>query len=373
MRVIIINGGFFPAKHYGGPVISIDNLCTLLKDEIDFYIICNNHELGCKERLSGIREGWNDRGNCKVRYLASNSINYNTLTKIIGGVQPDAIYINSLFDAKWTLNLLRIAKKNKIKVLLAPRGQLCKNAFVRKYKKIPFLWFLKMFQLLDNVCFQSTSEEETETIKRYLNGTDNNIYFLTNLPSIPKKELKHPIKFAGKGKFVFYSRIVPKKNLINAINFFNEVKGEAQFDIFGPIEDKSYWKECQKEITKLPKNVSVSYKGVIDHDSVFDVLAEYDAFLFPTWSENFGHVISEALFSECPAIISDQTPWRNLEKYGAGWDIPLNDCRRFKESIEIIIDSDSIQHLEMRKNAKLFAINTFDLNELKVKYLKAFQ
>jgi hypothetical protein len=57
-------------------------------------------------------------------------------------------------------------------------------------------------------------------------------------------------------------------------------------------------------------------------------LAEYDLFLFPTLGENYGHVISEALASGCPVVISDQTPWRNLEAEGInrnGFD-PFSSC-----------------------------------------------
>lgn len=371
MKIIISNGGFYPAKNYGGPVVSIDNLCTLIKDDLDCYVICTDHELGSKERLQGIHDGWNERGNCKIQYFPEEKINYNNLKKVIAEIEPDAIYINSLFDAMWTIPLLHIAKKERIRVLLAPRGQLCKNAFIGKYKKLPYLWYLKLFGLIKGIQFQSTSEEETGTIKRFLNGTEERIHFLTNLPSLPQKELTHTKKKAGKGKFVFYSRIVPKKNLINAIRFFDGIKGDAELDIYGPIEDKGYWEECQIEISKLPENIVVTYKGVINHDNVFEVLSGYDAFVFPTWSENFGHVISEALFSGCPAIISDQTPWLQLEKSRAGWDFELEDSKGFHNAIQMIVDYTNEQESLLRDGAVTFAQDKFDLDKLKKEYLKA--
>jgi hypothetical protein len=49
-RVIIANGGFLPAKTYGGPVVSIDNLCSFLHEDIDFFVICTNHELGVSQK-----------------------------------------------------------------------------------------------------------------------------------------------------------------------------------------------------------------------------------------------------------------------------------------------------------------------------------
>ena len=371
MKVIIANGGFLPAKTYGGPVVSIDNLCGFLHEDIDFYVVCTDHELGEQQRLEGILEGWNDRGNCKVRYFADAEVTVRNLTAIVEEIQPDTIYINSLFDAMWTIPLLKIARRKGIKVLLAPRGQLCKNAFIGKYKKLPYIMYLKVLGLIKEVHFQSTSDEETETIKQYLGGTEERIHFLTNLPSLPKSGLSHPMKEAGKASFVFFSRIVPKKNLISAIKYFDTIDGEVNFDIYGPIEDDIYWKECQDAISKLPPNITVKHKGIIDHDHVFEVLSQYDAFLFPTWSENFGHVISEALFSECPVIISDQTPWRGLEEAGAGWDIELDNSSKFIQAINHVVHIDDNEQLKMRSHSKKYANSKFNLENLKNEYIKA--
>ncbi|NLG05022.1 MAG: glycosyltransferase, partial [Clostridia bacterium] len=175
----------------------------------------------------------------------------------------------------------------------------------------------------------------------------------------------------GKASFVFFSRIVPKKNLISAIKYFDTIDGEVNFDIYGPIEDDIYWKECQDAISKLPPNITVKHKGIIDHDHVFEVLSQYDAFLFPTWSENFGHVISEALFSECPVIISDQTPWRGLEEAGAGWDIELDNSSKFIQAINHVVHIDDNEQLKMRSHSKKYANSKFNLENLKNEYIKA--
>jgi glycosyltransferase involved in cell wall biosynthesis len=45
--------------------------------------------------------------------------------------------------------------------------------------------------------------------------------------------------------------------------------------------------------------------------------------VLPTYNENFGYVILEALLAGCPVILSDQPPWRDLEARQVGWTIPL--------------------------------------------------
>ena len=43
MRILIIMGGFFPGKKYGGPPVSVDNFCTLMNEEC--FIVTTNHDL----------------------------------------------------------------------------------------------------------------------------------------------------------------------------------------------------------------------------------------------------------------------------------------------------------------------------------------
>jgi glycosyltransferase involved in cell wall biosynthesis len=90
----------------------------------------------------------------------------------------------------------------------------------------------------------------------------------------------------------------------------------------------------------MPPNVRVEYMGVIEHEKVGEVFAGHDLFLFPTLGENYGHVICEALIAGCPVLISDRTPWHNLQKEGAGWDIPLDEPERFHAALQQCVDAD---------------------------------
>lgn len=366
MKILIVMAGFFPGKEYGGPPVSVDNFCSLMKE--DCFIVTHNHDKGDNSAYEGIESGvWVKRDNCSVMYLPDEKYNKNTFEQVIKDLNPDILYLQGLFQ-QCVLPCLQLAKKYSIRVLLAPRGELCAGAFKKKYKKIPYITFLKVMGLIRNVEFQSTSDEETEAIQKILKADENRVHFLTNIPSIPKKEYEHTGKVSGKGKFVFLSRIHPKKNLISAIKYFGGVHGEAVFDIYGPIEDESYWKECQIEIEKLPQNVSVNYCGLVSHDEVHEVFSKYDAFLFPTFSENYGHVIAEALAVGTPVIISDQTPWSSIIDFGAGFAIDLDDHDMFSNSIQAIIDMNFASFNAISDSAKKMFTKKAKLDELRLTY-----
>ena len=192
---------------------------------------------------------------------------------------------------------------------------MCVGAFKKKYKKVPYIAVLKTLGLLKNVHYQSTSDEETTAIYKILGAAKDHIHYLSNIPSVPAEKFAYEDKHPGTAKIVFLSRIHPKKNLLQALKYLHDIKGTVKFDIYGPLEDVGYWEMCQREIAQLPGNVTVEYCGLVAHDQVHKVFSRYDAFLFPTFSENYGHVIIEALISGCPAIISDQTPWQDLQEH----------------------------------------------------------
>lgn len=372
IKILIVMGGFFPGRKFGGPPVSADNFCSLMKGEADCFIVTHNHDMGESESYPDIEGGWNDRGNAKVLYLSDEEYGYNTFEKVIHEIRPNYIYLQGLFQ-ECVFPCLRIAKRLKIKMVLAPRGELCAGAFKKKYKKIPYIAVLRIMGLLDNVVFQSTSDEETDAIGKYLGASKDWIHLLTNIPSIPQNLPKRNVKIAGDGKFVFISRILWKKNLLNAIKFFRGIRGKATFDIYGPKEDENYWKECEKAISELPPNVNVNYCGVLSHDDIHKTFNQYDAFLFPTLSENYGHVIAEALVSGCIPIISDQTPWNDMNEYGAGWALPLASDDRYKKAIQDVVDMDEDAIQTKRKNIKLYLTNKLKLNELKASYLNVFK
>ena len=371
MRILIVMGGFFPGKKFGGPPVSVNNFCSFM-EEHDCYIVTRNHDMGSNEKYSGINNGWNERINCKVLYLNDKEYKYTKFKEVIEEINPDIIYLQGLFQS-CIIPCLFLAKKHKIPLILAPRGELCEGAMKKKYKKIPYILFLRIFKLLDNVHFQSTSEDETNAIRRWLKVRSNRIELLTNIPSIPLCDEGNTYKKQGQANFIFLSRIVSKKNLISVIEYLFYVSGNVILDIYGTIEDEEYWNECKRKINMLPDNINVEYKGIVNHDQVHDTFKKYDAFIFPTFSENFGHVIVEALMVGCPVIISDQTPWSDVANVDGGWSIPLEKKEKYIQAIQEIIDADKETEDIYKYNIRTYVHKKMNISDIKKKYYSLFQ
>lgn len=371
MKILIVMGGFFPGKNFGGPPVSVNNFCSLM-EEYDCYIVTRNHDMGSKEIYSDINNGWNERINCKVLYLDDKEYRYKKFKEVIEEINPNIIYLQGLFQS-CIIPCLILAKRYKIPLILAPRGELCEGAMKKKYKKIPYIIFLRIFRLLDNISFQSTSKDETDAIRRWLKVRTDRIDLLTNIPSIPLYDKSKTYKKQREANFIFLSRIVSKKNLLAVIEYMFHVSGNVRLDIYGTIEDKEYWNECKKKINMLPDNINVEYKGIVNHDQVHDTFKKYDAFIFPTFSENFGHVIVEALMVGCPVIISDQTPWSDVANVDGGWSIPIEKEEKYIQAIQEIIYADKEKEDTYKDNIRTYVHKKINISDIKKEYDNLFQ
>ena len=372
MKIMIVMEGFFPGGKYGGPPVSVNNFCSLYKDAA-CYVVCKNHDKGEEQQYSNITTDWNRRPNCHVKYLDDSSFKMNDFRHIVDEINPDILYLQSMFEVG-VIPCLILAKQRNIEVLLAPRGELCAGAFKKKYKKLPYIAALRWMGLIRNVHFQSTSDEETESIRKWLGVSTSRIHFLANIPSIPLEDYDYQKKQTGTVKIIFLSRIHKKKNLLFALQCLKHVSAErVYFDIYGPIEDKLYWENCEQEMQTMPENVKLNYCGLASYDKVHETFAKYDLFFFPTLSENFGHVIAEALLVGCPVLISDQTPFSAVEDNNAGWAVSLDNAEKYIAVMNQIALFNESEMRNLRISAKKYIKEKISIDQLAKEYRNVFQ
>lgn len=369
IKVLVLAEHFIPAVKGGGPIRSIKNLVDNLYDKIDFYIITSDRDLGDDKPFDNIElDKWVQVGKAKVLYTDFSKLSFRKIVRLINSVKYDVLYLNSFFSFKITtipLFLRRLKLIPRKRVVLAPRGQFSLGALsLKSRKKKLFILLTRLLGLYKGIIWQATTEFEKDDIKNIF-GKEADIKIANNLTNNYKeyKYNKEITKEKGELRVVFLSRIHPKKNLKMAIQLLKNIKGKVKFEIYGPIEDKDYWNECKELVSTLPTNIEVCYQGVASHNNVINIFKKNHIFLFPTLGENFGHVIAEALSGGCPVIISDQTPWRELEEKGVGWDISLNDKDKFVRTIQLCVDLEQDEYNKLSENAFSYIKKNINLKE----------
>ena len=373
MKIMIFMGGYLPGEKFGGPVTSIYNFTELFGDMYEIYIVCKNHDLKEKTPYTNISEGWNAGGKAKVQYLADSDFGFKRFRLLIDEISPDLIYSSSIMSAGMNIPLIRLARKKNIPLLLAPRGELNDSAIkIKAWKKKPYLWLLKSFRLLNQVCIQATSEDELKNCYKHLKISQQQAFLLPNIPSsvVHKNQID---KASGRINIVFVARILPNKNLKYAIQAVNKLQGDVSFDIYGPIENEAYWNECKEEITKAPANVKILYKGKLKPAEAREVYSKYDCLVFPTLFENYGQVIAEAISHDCPVVISkNTTPWDDINDNVAPFAAPLESQDLFVKALADIMHMDNEAYVELIGKLRRYSEKKMNISEIKQQYITMF-
>jgi len=343
-KILLFSDWFYPGFMAGGPIQSSFNLINHLKDYYDFSVVTRDTDYTDVVPYKGIKsDTWTTLPNgMRVFYFSANNLGYPAMEKLIREEEFDIAYLNSMYSPRFTIMPLFILNKLKKKVILAPRGMLAPSAIaIKSWKKRPFLLWIKNSSLIKNMHFHAASEQEVGHIKSVF-GNKVEVRLAPNLPGkmeLPQFTAKR--KDPGMVHLINVARVSPEKNLHYALEVLQHVKGKVKFDIYGPIYDYAYWEKCKALLNKLPENIQAEHFGPIAKDEIPNALKDVHFLFMPTQGENFGHTILEAMVCGCPAIISDQTPWRHLEKAKAGFDLPLNDQQGFIKVMNQIIGIDS--------------------------------
>lgn len=353
--ILIFVPRYLPGYRFGGPVRSVSNMIAHLADRFEFRVFTLDRDLTEDEPYEDVHPNeWNRRENSQVYYCSPDRMRLSTVTEVVERTDHDVLYINGLMNRRFSvypLFLRRLGRISPPRTILAPRGQLAPGALrLKGWKKYPYLYLARASGLFDGLAWHATSEEEAEKVRSWVG--DAPVYRAGNFPNPSSVEqFQGPPKRSGELDLVFLSRIVPKKNLDRALELLEDLPGEVRFSIYGPVGDAAYWKRCRTIMGRLDDNITVDYRGPVEPDEVVSVLARHHLFFLPTRNENHGHVIGEALQAGCPVLISDRTPYKDLEEKGGGWVRGLEDDDAFRGALRRMLKLDSEGFRRLRRGA----------------------
>ena len=329
MRILHILPAYQPALRYGGPVVAVHGLARALAARgHDVEIMTTNADgggssdvpLNVPVRYDGVT----------VRYFAPAIMRRVFRAP---GMSPalrasiatfDLVHIHQLYH--WPAWMAaRLARANKVPYVVSPRGMLVRELIDRRnyFAKSAWLSLFDRPSLEKARAIHATSELEQAELQRFQfdlptvtvipNGVDD------PLPEPPEGAVAADLAAATAGKpFILYlGRLSWKKGLERLIRAFAGTTSGALV-IAGPDEERQ-----SRRLAALAQNVGVLGRvhivpRLIDGAEKEYLFAQACGFVLPSYSENFGNTVLEAMRRGVPVITTPQVGAADVVRRSGG-------------------------------------------------------
>ena len=238
----------------------------------------------------------------------------------------DCVHHHSL----WLLTLRysrETAAAHKAALVISPRGMLSEWAYHHhRLRKQLAARFVHPGAFAAAAGWHVTSREEADDVRRL--GFRQPICIAPNGVELPAEEAlaqaRHvweqrcPI-LAQRRVALFYSRFHRKKRVRELIELWARKPRDDWFLLLVGVPEEYSVAEIDGWLASAELR---EHAAVFDGRNAPAPFAVASLFVLPTHSENFGLAIAEALAAGVPALVTNTTPWAELESRGAGWCVP---------------------------------------------------
>lgn len=247
---------------------------------------------------------------------------YFSAKKLLSYLRPDVVHINGCWQPQLLL-FQRAAQSLRIPVVLSPHGMLEPWIVKRHYwtRKWPAIQLYQRGLIKRADYLHATADTEKDNLLRL--GWNARITVIPNAVNIEELPLKDNWKI--KRRIVFMSRLHVKKGLELLFEALSHLKPDLDgYEVIIAGEgEPDYVETLKKAAISFGLSEVVIFVGGVYGAEKVSLLQSADFFVLPTYSENFGIVVAEALACGTPVITTHGTPWKVLEESECGWYIPV--------------------------------------------------
>lgn len=219
----------------------------------------------------------------------------------------------------------RVAARHGIPLVVSPRGTFTRYALASGSRLKKVFWpLLQRPAIATAACFHATAEAEYEDIRRL--GFRQPVAVVPN--GIDLEPLA-PRRRGGRRSLLFLARIHPNKGLDLLLPAWARVAPRfPEWDLRIVGSDHGYHGTSGHldEMKALAGRLGlerVSFEGPQHGADKHAAYRDADLYVLPSYSENFGVTVAEALSQETPAIVTRGAPWEGLVASRAGWWVDI--------------------------------------------------
>lgn len=251
------------------------------------------------------------RRNLLLELLAQYSFMYQVCEQR----QIDLIHLHGMWTPFLAVAAL-VARRRGIPFLISPHGCLEPWALRNKYYKK--LLALKIYQgaaLRSASLLLATADQELRNLRIF--GCQQPIAVLPNgvdVGMVTQRGTQAEVK-----TFLFLSRVHPKKGLLDLVEAWALVRQPGWRIVIAGGDEEGYRAKVEALIRQRGLESDFEFSGFVDGARKQACFDQADVFILPTYSENFGIAVAEALANELPVITTTGAPWADLVQHRCGW------------------------------------------------------
>ncbi len=289
---------------------------------------------------------------------------------------PDILHVHGLWV--WHDHKAQVwARKKGARIVLSPHGMLAPWALAHKRWKKFLPWHLYQKGDVSKAdLIHTTSEQETKWIRNL--GFTNSIVEVPLGTDLPNSGLLHSIRNDGIRTLLFVGRIYPVKGLDLFLKAWAEVKESARkqnwrVELVGPDQAgylQTLKRLCEAEGLKVGDDVL--FTGPLYGDDINQAYLNARALILPSYSENFGGVVVDAMSFGLPVLTSEATPWNFLQEKGCGWHFPL-DVKALAEKLTTLFATPDDALCEMGARGRQLVANKYTWPAIAEQMKKAYE
>jgi glycosyltransferase involved in cell wall biosynthesis len=208
-------------------------------------------------------------------------------------------------------------------LVLAPLGNLEPWALKQKALKKRAAWFLYQKRDLDRAeVVHATSVGEAESVRAL--RVRSPIALIPHAVDVPADVSDNGSKHVdGPRTALFLSRIHPKKGLLELVKAWSRLRPKNWRVVVAGPDEGGHRAQVEAEVARHSLQSAFTFLGSVSPAMKCQLLRQADLFVLPTYSENFGLVVPEALARGTPVLTTRGAPWSDLEETNSGWWIDV--------------------------------------------------
>jgi glycosyltransferase involved in cell wall biosynthesis len=253
---------------------------------------------------------------------------------------------------------------------MSPHGALEPWAFNHKRLKKRLAWWGYQRALLTRANLLVVNSEQELNNLRAL-GLHVPIAVIANGVDIDAAE-SSPGTLVREKIILFLSRLTAKKGIPDLLDAWHGVADKGGYSLhlrgFGETE---YVDFVRSRIDELGDASTVRLLPAVFGSEKWHAYQSASVYVLPSYSENFGITVAEAMCGGLPVITTKATPWSMIQSEQVGWIID-NDVKQLQGCLQAVVSMDPRTLKDMGERAKKFAYERFMWRQIVEKYVATY-